>query len=347
MDITYLLTGSYSSPAEQGIKLWRFDNLSGRLGEITGIGCVDRPSFLAMHPSGKSFAATSEVGNGHLVAYEVAGTPPVLKEINRQPANGDHPAHVCIDRSGTWLLAANYSGGNVSVYPVLEDGSIGDRTDSVRHEGNGPNAERQDAPHPHSVFQLPQSDEFIVSDLGADKLYIYGLDRKAGKLEQVRIIQAPSGSGPRHLSFHPSGRYAYSLEEITSSLTVYEIGGDGNWKAIQRVSLLPKEFAGSNTSAEVRVSADGRYLYASNRGHDSFAVFMVQANGELNLKGFSPSGGEGPRHFELIGDRWIVAANERSHTLAVLQIAEDGMPEVTGEIAETKAPVCVKSIGII
>lgn len=344
MNITYLLTGSYSSPEERGIKLWRFNDQSGKLNEIAGIDGIDRPSFLALHPNGKSFVATSEVGDGDLVAYEFADKPSMLKEINRQPANGDHPAHACIDHSGKWLLAANYSGGNINVYPIFEDGSIGERTHSIKHEGSGPNTERQDAPHPHSVFQLPESDRFIVSDLGTDTLYIYKLDQQTGKLELLCSVQAPAGSGPRHLSFHPSLRCVYSLEEITSSLTVYEWDAAGSLEPIQQVSLLPDGFDGKNTSAEVRVSEDGRYLYASNRGHDSLAVFAIGQEGRIGLRGFSPSGGKGPRHFELIpGGQWIVAANERSHSLTVLEIGEDGLPEPAGE-AKTNAPVCVKSI---
>lgn len=346
MKRTYLLTGSYSGAEEQGIKLWGFDDQSGSLDELASIDGIDRPSFLAIHPNGKSFVATSEVEAGDLVAYEFGGKPPVLKEINRQPANGNHPAHVCIDHSGKWLLAANYSGGNVNVYPLLEDGSIGDRTDSVKHKGKGTNLKRQDAPHPHSVFQLPQSDQFIVSDLGTDTLYIYRLDQKTGKLELRQSIQAPAGSGPRHLTFHPSLRCIYSLEELASSLTVYELDSEENLKPVQHISLLPDEFDGENTSAEVRVSADGHHLYASNRGHDSLAAFAIGQEGRIELRGFSPSGGEGPRHFELIsGGQWIVAANERSHNLAVLKIGKNGMPELTGEIVETKAPVCVKRIG--
>ncbi|GKW46411.1 lactonase family protein [Planococcus sp. NCCP-2050] len=346
MNHTYLVTGSYSNAEEQGIKLWEFNHQSGSLTEIAGTFGIDRPSFLAIHPNGKSFAATSEVGDGDLVAYEFMEEPLGLKEINRQPANGDHPAHVCIDHSGKWLLSANYSGGNVNVYPIAEDGSIGERTDSIKHEGSGPNAERQDAPHPHSVFQIPQDARFIVSDLGTDMLYIYKLDQEAGKLELEQSIEAPPGSGPRHLTFHPSSGHIYSLEEITSSLTVYEWNDAGSLNAIQRVSLLPDGFEGKNTSAEVRVSADGRYLYASNRGDDSLAVFAIGEDGKLELTGFSPSGGEGPRHFELIsGGQWMIAANERSHNLAVLKIGKNGMPEFAGEIAKTKAPVCVKSIG--
>lgn len=344
MNRTYLVTGSYSSSEEPGIKLWEFNQQSGRLTEIGGILGTDRPSFLAIHPNGKNFAATSEIGNGEIIVYELTEEPLGLKEINRQSANGDHPAHLCIDRTGKWLLAANYSGGNVNVYPIEEDGSIGERTDSVKHEGRGPNTERQDAPHPHSVFQLPQSGRFIVSDLGTDTLYLYSLDQGTGKLELEQSIQAPPGSGPRHLAFHPSRGEVYSLEEITSSLTVYAWNEAGSMEPVQQVSLLPYGFEGKNTSAEVRVSADGRYLYASNRGDDSLAVFAIGEGGRLELNGFSPSGGEGPRHFELISGEWIITANERSHNLAVLKIDEDGMPELTDEIVKTKAPVCVKII---
>lgn len=345
MSTYHLLTGSYSSPEEQGIKLWSFDDRQGMLTELAGIGGIDRPSFLAIHPNGKNFVATSEIGGADLVAYQFDRDANALVEVNRQSANGDHPAHVCIDSSGSWLLSVNYSGGNVNVHRLHTDGSIGERTDSIKHEGNGPNQERQDAPHPHSVFQLPGSDKFLVSDLGTDGIYVYELNMAEGKLKQVQIVQAPRGAGPRHLAFHPTLNFLYSLEEISSSLTVYSIEESGIFNAIQRVSLLPEEFSGKNTSAEVRISADGRYLYASNRGHDSLAVFTVQQDGKLELKGFTPCGGAGPRHFEMISEgRWIIAANEQSDTLTVLEVGTDGIPEITGKPVQTKAPVCVRVI---
>jgi 6-phosphogluconolactonase len=342
----YLLTGSYASAQEKGIKLWKFDSAEGELKEKTGIGGIDRPSFIAVHPNGANFVATNEVGGGELVSFSLDLANNKLAEINRQSANGDHPAHVCIEASGNWLLSANYSGANVNVYPFLTNGAIGERADSVSHKGNGPNTERQDAPHPHSVFQRPGSNDFYVSDLGADRIIIYALNPAAGKLTTKQTVPTTPGSGPRHLAFHPVKPYVYSLEELNSALSVYKIGEDDFLHFIQAADLVPKGFTEENTSAEVAVSEDGRFLYASNRGHDSIAVFKIQENGTLQLAGHASSGGAGPRHFALVpGGNWLIAANENSDSLCVMKIGATGIPEIWGEPVQTASPVCVKVIG--
>ncbi|MCP2035813.1 6-phosphogluconolactonase [Planomicrobium sp. HSC-17F08] len=346
MAVTYLLTGSYASSKEPGIKLWRFNLEEGTLTEMNGIGGIDRASFIAVHPDGEHFVATSEVGEGELVSFRLELSSNQMTEISRQSANGDHPAHVCIDASGKWVLSVNYSGGNVNVYPFMEDGSIGERTDSVRHKGEGPNEERQDAPHPHSVFQLPGSNNFLVSDLGTDMIFVYELDPANGKLATKQIVATTPGAGPRHLAFHPAKPYVYSLEELSSALSVYRLGGEEFLKFAQVADLVPEDFAGENTSAEVAVSEDGRFLYASNRGHDSIAVFEILEDGSLQLQAHVHSGGAGPRHFALVpGGEWLVVANEQSDSLCIMKIGAAGIPEITGEPIHTTSPVCVKVIG--
>ena len=343
MAVIHLLTGSYSSKEEQGIKLWKFDGSDGTITEAGGIEGFDRPSFIAVHPNGINFIASSEVGDGELAAYRLDIPDGKISEINRQKSNGDHPAHVCIDNTGNWVLSVNYSGANVNVYPIHEDGSIGELSDSVKHDGSGPNADRQDAAHPHSVFQIPGKNIFLVSDLGTDTIYAYELDYKTGKLDLKHSVPAKPGSGPRHLAFHPEKRFVYSLGELDSTLTVYEFGEDGTMEFLQTTSLLPAEFTGENTSAEVAVSKDGRYLYASNRGHDSIASFNIREDGTVRNLQLADTGGEGPRHFVLVpGGQWLIAANENSDSLTVLEIGESGRPEFNGSTMNTKAPVCIK-----
>lgn len=346
MAITYLLTGSYASAQESGIKLWELDMEEGMLTERNEVGGIERASFIAVHPDGEHFVATSEVGEGELVSFRLERSSNQLTEISRQSSNGDHPAHVFIDAFGKWVLSVNYSGGNINVYPFLKDGSIGEQTDSVRHKGEGPNEERQDAPHPHSVFQVPESNNFLVSDLGTDMIFVYELDPANGKLATKQIVPTTPGSGPRHLAFHPAKPFVYSLEELSSAISVYEIGGDDFLQFVQVTDLTPEEFTGENTSAEVAVSEDGRFLYASNRGHDSIAVFRILEDGNLQLQQHVPSGGEGPRHFALVpGGEWLIVANEKSDSLCVMKILENGIPEMKGEPVHTPSPVCVKVIG--
>ena len=344
MAVFHMLTGSYASRDEEGIKLWQFDTDTGHLTEAAGISGIERPSFLAIHPSGEMFAAGNEDFNGELVSYELNSEEKTIKERSRSGGNGDHPAYVTIDRGGDWLLSVNYSGGNVNVFELKEDYTIGAMTDSVQHKGSGPNKERQDAAHPHSVIQFPESDLFAVSDLGTDTIYLYRLDKQKGKLRLQQAIEAEGGSGPRHLAFHPSLPIFYSLGELDNKVTVYSMEAEDEIGQLQRMSLLPIAFEGENTAAEVAVSKDGKFLYASNRGHDSLVTFDISEDGTLHSPEFTSSGGAGPRHFALVpGGGWLIAANEKSNSLAVLKL-ENGRPAELAQEVETTAPVCVKFI---
>ena len=345
MTTNYLLTGSYSSEKERGIKLWKFDGNTGELTEQMGVEGIERPSFLAVHPNGTSFVAVSEVGDGELVSYWIHPIAKKIVEINRQSSNGDHPAHVTIDETGQWLLCVTYSGATVNVYPLHANGAIGDLVASVQHEGSGPNADRQDAAHPHSVIQVPGKNLFLVSDLGADTISTYKLNAETGALTLRYSIQTEAGAGPRHLSFHPTKPFVYSVNEINSTLVVYKISQSGELEFFQLFPLIPDSYKGENTSAEIAVSSDGRFVYASNRGHNSIASFAVQDNGTLEVIGLTDSGGEGPRHFAIIpGTEWLIVANENSHTLTVLNIDHSGAPCTVENIVQMTAPVCVKVI---
>ncbi|WP_033542623.1 lactonase family protein [Planococcus sp. CAU13] len=343
LTILHMLSGSYAGRGEQGIKLWQFDTVAGDLKEIAAASGVERPSFLAVHPERNMFASSSEDFGGELAAFEVDLEEGRIEERGRSKGNGDHPTHVSIDRSGNWLLCVNYSAGSVNVFRLEADNTIGEMTDSIQHEGSGPNAERQDAAHPHSVIQFPDSNLFAVSDLGTDTIYCYELDAENGKLRLQQALEADKGSGPRHLAFHPALPIFYSLEELNSSVTAYSFNEERIEKG-QQLSLLPEAFEGDNTAAEVAVSEDGKYLYASNRGDDSIVSFEIDGNGNLHSPEFTSSGGKGPRHFALVpGGGWLIAANEKSDSLAVLKL-EDGRPLAMAQKIKTTSPVCVKFI---
>lgn len=345
MATSYLLTGSYASKIEKGIKLWEFEESDGKLTELTSIGDIERPSFIAVHPNKTSFIATSEVGSGELVSYWVHPTTKKIRETNRQSSNGDHPAHATIDETGNWLLSVTYSGATINVHPLLSDGAIGELAFSIKHEGSGPNKERQDAAHPHSIIQMPGKNLFLVSDLGTDTIATYKLDPDKGKLTLQYTAQTEAGAGPRHVSFHPTKPFVYSVNELNSTLMVYKISHEGQLEFLQLLPLVPDSYEGENTSAEISVSSDGKFVYASNRGHDSIASFAVQENGTLENLGLAGSGGEGPRHFSLMpGNGWLIVANENSHTLTVLKMGNAGTPCTVESIIQTTAPVCVKVI---
>lgn len=344
MAILHLLTGSYAAREEEGIKLWEFDTATGELKQQDGIKGVPRPSFLAVHPEGDMFVSGSEDFNGELVSCEVAWEDGKIHERSRRDGNGDHPAYVTIDRSGNWLLSVNYSGGNVNVFQLEEDKTIGEQTDSVQHEGSGPNTERQDAAHPHSIIETPEDHLFAVSDLGTDAIYFYRLDPENGKLSLVQAIEAEAGSGPRHLAYHPAKSVFYSLGELDSTMAVYSFDDAGEIERVQRVSLLPAGFGGENTAAEVAVSEDGKILYASNRGDDSIVTFAIDEAGKLHSPEFTSSGGSGPRHFSVVpGGEWLIVGNEKSDSLIVLRL-EDGRPVELVQEIKTSSPVCVKFI---
>ena len=344
MTIHHLLTGSYAPREEEGVKLWRFDTDSGELEQADGISGIPRPSFLAIHPGGEMFVSGSEDFNGELVSYELLSKDEKILERGRRDGNGDHPAYVTIDRSGKWLLSVNYSGGNVNVFRLGKNNTIGEQTDSVQHEGSGPNKERQDAAHPHSVIQVPERNLFAVSDLGTDAIYFYQLDPEKGNLSLQQALNAERGSGPRHLAYHPELPVFYSLGELDSTITVYSFNKKNVIDQVQRLSLLPTAYEGENTAAEVAVSEDGKTLYASNRGHDSIASFEIDDNGRLHSPEFTSSGGQGPRHFAIVpGGDWLIAANEKSDSLTVLKL-ENGRPVALVQEIQTDSPVCVKFI---
>lgn len=344
MTVLHLLTGSYAAREQEGIKLWRFNTDSGELEQAGGISGIPRPSFLAIHPDGEMFVSGSEDFNGELVSCELAWDDDKILERSRRGGNGDHPAYVTIDRSGKWLLSVNYSGGNVNVFRLQKDNTIGEQTDSVQHAGSGPNKERQDAAHPHSVIQVPERNLFAVSDLGTDVIYFYQLHQDNGKLSLQQALHSEAGSGPRHLAFHPELPLFYSLGELDSTMTVYSFNQEDAINRIQRVSLLPTGYEGENTAAEVAVSEDGKTLYASNRGHDSIVSFDIDEDGRLHSPEFTSSGGEGPRHFTIApGGGWLIAANEKSDSLTVLKM-ENGRPIGLVHEIQTASPVCVKFI---
>ncbi|MGM0898486.1 MAG: lactonase family protein [Bacillota bacterium] len=341
MSSTYILSGSYASAEQPGITLWELDLTKGKLTKQAEIAGVERPSFLAVHPNGTSFAAVSETEGGEVIAYWLNPKKGLIQELNRQNAGGDHPAHITIDEDGQWAISVTYSGAHITVHPLLADGSVGEMTDSKRHKGSGADPERQDAAHPHSAFQLPGTNRFFISDLGMDAIVRYRLDLHSGMLEQEAVTKTAPGAGPRHLAFHPSEAFAYGVNELDSSVSVYELEGK-SLKEVQNISALPEHFTGTNTSAEITVSGDGRFVYVSNRGHDSIAVFQVK-NGLLETVGYADAGGAGPRHFTLVHDSpWIVVAHEKSGTISVKKIDGQGMPGETADTVHTAAPVCVR-----
>lgn len=351
--MTYI--GTYTGQNSEGIYAFQVD---ARTGEVVTVGCVAQvthPSFLALHPSGRFLYAVSEVSAtpadptaGAVVTFAVDRPSGRLSRLNAQSSGGEGPCHLTVDRTGRHVLVANYGGGSVAVLPIRPDGLLGEATCVIRHSGSSVHPQRQRQPHVHSVNLSPDNRHALVADLGIDRILVYRFDAAKGTLETpaAHTFAAPPGSGPRHLAFHPDGRHVLALNELSSRLMLLEFDPqNGHLTLRQSVSTLPEGFPGSNTTAEVAVHPNGRFVYASNRGHDSLAVFRldVAASG-LQLIQHVTTGGRTPRHFSLDAlGRQLWAANQASHSVVRFQVdPASGRLEPLGEPLKVGNPVCIR-----
>ncbi|MCC3374385.1 lactonase family protein [Cohnella sp. REN36] len=344
-----LFVGSYGSAAEAGVRLFTFDPESGKLQQEQSLTGIESPSFLAYDARRSTLYVVSETGDGNaqggaVVAVRVDPDDGRLTEINRQPTLGDHPCHLSLDPSGDWLLLVNYSGGSISIYPIGSDGALGALSQKLDHKGSSVNADRQEGPHPHAIYPVPGTDFYLANDLGTDTVYTYRLDRQRGELLLHRETKVVPGAGPRHLAIHPTRPFVYVIEELSSAIDVFALdAAEGALTHLQTLSTLPEAFAGKSYCAEVAVSRDGRFVYGSNRGHDSIASFRVGADGLLEPIGHTPSGGKTPRNFLPLPDgRWILSANQDTDWIAVLSVDEDGYPTLTESGYPMRKPVCIR-----
>jgi 6-phosphogluconolactonase len=307
-------------------------------------------------PSRRYLVAVSETSQfkgqpgGGVSSYKIDALNGTLTLINSQPSGGSSPCYVSIDSSGQWVLVANYSSGSVSVLPLGEDGRLGAPTSTIQHQGSSVNKDRQEGPHAHSILVAPGSQTLVLAaDLGLDKILLYNLDPTAGTLAARRTpwLAFKPGSGPRHMVFSADQRYLYVVSELSSSVTVFQMDtAAGSFTELQTVSLLPADFSGSNISADIHITPDGRYLYASNRGADSLAIFSIDpdGSGKLSAQGQASSGGETPRNFAIDpSGSFILAANQDSGTIVSLRIdAATGKLSTTGQVTSLLSPVCIK-----
>lgn len=350
--------GTYTGQNSEGIYAYQVEVTSG---SATPRGCVGRtahPSFLALHPSGRFVYAVSEVNSaagqpgGAVAAFAVDRQTGLLTLLNMQASGGAGPCHLTVDRTGRHVLVANYGGGSVAVLPIREDGLLGEATCVVRHTGSSVHPRRQRQPHVHSVNLAPDNRHALVADLGIDRVVVYRFDAERGILSTpaAYTFEAPPGSGPRHLAFHPNGRIVLVLNELSSRLMLLEFDPPtGRLTLRQSVSTLPEGFSGSNTTAEVAVHPNGRFAYASNRGHDSIAVFQLDTNRwDLQLVQHAATGGRTPRHFALdpFGQS-LWAANQASHTVVRFRVdPATGRLERVGPALEVGNPACVRFLSL-
>ena len=344
--------GTYTRGGDsEGIYLFHFDDKTGELTAAGTAGISTNPSFLAVHPQKNLLYAVGETRDfndarsGSLAAFAIDPATGTLTEKDRCASSGGSPCHIVIDKAGKHLLVANYSSGTVAAVRIEDDGSLGQRTAFAQHEGSSANKRRQEAPHAHSINLDRDNRRAFAADLGTDELIVYDFDQISGALERIGAEKVEPGSGPRHLAVHPGGKFLYLLNELAATLTVIEYSPDsGATKQLQTISTLPDGYEGSRGTAEVQVTPDGRFLYASNRGHDSIACFSVDGEtGKLTLVEIEPTGGKTPRNFGIHpGGKFIIAANQNSNTLKVFAIDQKtGALTDTGYGATCPKPVCV------
>jgi len=344
--------GSYTATPEQGITRGWLDPEKGDL-QILGSTGADNPSFLIYGPNRKFVYAVNETDNfggtksGSVSAFGIDKKTGNLSFLNVQPSLGAHPCHLSMDRTGKYILVANYTGGNVAVLPILKDGRLGEPVEMVQHTGHGPNTGRQEGPHAHSVNLSPDNRFAFVCDLGIDKIMIYRFDESTGKLSAAGtpFFKTAPGAGPRHFTFSRNGKLAFVVNELNSTITSMKYdSASGVLTESETRSTLPPGFTGENTCADVHVHPNGQFLYASNRGHDSIAAFSVEPDsGKLALVQHQSTLGKTPRNFAIHSSgKYLLAANQNSDSIHLFKL-----DPVSGKLTETRKsieitkPVCI------
>lgn len=353
-DWLWVYFGTYTRGESKGIYRARLDLNTGALADLQLAAELVNPSFLALHPKLPRLYACGEVGQfaggkgGAVSALAIDEATGRLTLLNQQSSGGAGPCHVAVDREGRNVLVANYGGGSVAALPLDDEGRVKEASTVVQHSGSSVNPTRQKGPHAHSVNLSPDGRFAFVADLGLDKLMIYRFDAAVGRLsanDPPSAAMAP-GAGPRHFAMHPSGRFAFVINELNSTITslAYD-AASGGFRIIDSVSTLPAEFNGRNTTAEVVVHPSGRFVYGSNRGHDSIAVFALdESTGRLTPRGQTPCGGRTPRNFAIEpSGRFLLAANQDSDNVVVFRIdSESGALKAAGVELKVPTPVCVR-----
>ncbi|MCX5643935.1 MAG: lactonase family protein [Phycisphaerae bacterium] len=342
--------GTYTNRGGEGVYVYRLDPATGGLKPVTKSPRLNNPSFVAIDPKGRCVYAVREGGGpaGAIVALARNATTGELILLNEQPSGGQGPCYVTVDRAGRFVLAANYGSGSAVVFPIGADGRLQPASCVIQHEGSSVNPSRQKGPHAHSIVLDPANRYAFVPDLGMDKIMIYRFDREHGKLlpNDPPFAKCEPGSGPRHFTFHPDGKHAYVIEELSCTVTAFAYDADtGTLKPLQKISTLPTDFKGTSTCADVHVHPSGRFLYGSNRGHDSIACFAIDAKtGELRLIGHEPSQGKNPRNFAIDpSGTFLLAANQDGNNIVSFRInQETGELTPTGQVCQVSMPVCVK-----
>ncbi len=344
-----IYVGTFTSEGAEGVYLCSFNRETGDIDLEKTYKAIDNPSFLKISPDKKYLYVAGrasdkiEGSGGYVYAYSIEGNCDI-RFLNKQVSHGKGPCHVDVSPDGKFVATANYTSGTIALYPVGENGELLTASTVIQNKGSGPDKTRQDSPHAHSIKFSPFSKSVFSADLGTDHLDIFALENGKLSREGQKFVKLPAGSGPRHFDFHPNGKVIYVVNELKSTVSVLE-KKHGEWKIIQNISSLPKSFNGESYCADIHVSDDARFLYVSNRGHNSIAIFSIgKTTKKLKLAGTIGTEGDWPRNFALSpGNKFMLVANQRSGNITVYKInTETGFPEFTGKQVRLPAPVCLE-----
>ncbi|MGC4104680.1 lactonase family protein [Ferruginibacter sp.] len=350
----YLLVGTYTgaNSKSEGIYVYKFNTLTGD-NSLVSVTKSSNPSFLAIAPDKKTVYAVNEnadstrfIVGGNISSFSFDHAKGTLTEISKQPSGGKHPCHVTEDASGRWVFASNYSSGSIGVLHATK-GKLDTLQQVIQHTGSGPNTDRQQGPHVHSSLFTPDKKYLLVADLGTDKLTSYAFNKNKGSLQFYSEAASTPGSGPRHFDFSPNGKFVYLIEEMSGTVVCYKLN-NGKLQLQQRTSLLPKDFKGVVGAADIHVSADGRFLYCSDRGDDNnISIFSIDpASGKITNVGYQSTLGKGPRNFNFDpSGNFLLVANQYTDDIIIFKVnKKTGLLTDTGKRIHVPVPVCIKWI---
>jgi 6-phosphogluconolactonase len=352
-DLPYLVYfGTYTGPVSKGIYVAAFDPATGKLDTPRLAGEITRPSWVTIHPNLRYLYAVSETGyqpgsEGTITSFAIEPATGTLKTLNTVQTGGGGPCHLAIDTKAKALFVANYGSGSVASFRLEPDGRIGSRIDFIQHKGSSTDPKRQRGPHAHAVVLSPDGRFLLVPDLGTDKVLSYPVSSD-GHLtnSEPKAVSVKPGSGPRHVAFHPNGRYVYALNEMGSSVVVFVYdSATGELREVQNIRTLAPDFSGENNSAEIAVDRAGRFVYATNRGDDTLTVFAIDGSkGTLTEVQRVSTGGKIPRSFSLDPTgRYLLAANQNSDNIVAFRVdAKNGKLSPTEQVAPVPSPVCIQ-----
>jgi 6-phosphogluconolactonase len=340
-----LLTGTYTNGDSKGIYMNRFNAGTGVITPISITENVENPSYMAVSSNGRFVYAVNENGGGKeggISSFALDKSKGTLKFLNKQNTSGEHPCYVSVDKSGKWAFTANYTGGSLSVFPIREDGTLGELAQLIKHSGKSVDA-RQSKAHVHSTIFTPDQKHLLVSDLGIDKVMIYKFTPTASQpLALIDSFGVKAGNGPRHLSFHPAKPWVYVIEELSGSISAFTFKGNA-YTPLQQISTHPAGFTGTKGSADIHITPNGKFLYASNRGDaNNIAIFTIDGkSGKLTFKGVQRTEGVHPRNFTIDpSGKFLLVANRDSNNIAVFTINQQtGLLTLVGKPYNIPNPV--------